>query len=230
MTLSDAVTTRLNAIKAHTDPLSQAQLIVELKQNESIPNKVIADYLGMKQSNISHLLRVTKLPEMVLDGYQSKQITFTHLILISRLKNQNDAASLYEEILKNNLNVLQTERRIREILYLVDNFGNYVHKDKIKAFEDRIVRSIGGSTTTEIVQTRIKAKITIEVKGNLETTSTFLESFISRFRSKRMPTAEVLSQGEGQGEPSLAVEATPTNPVESVDPEDDKKYRFDPDF
>ncbi|MFO0704035.1 MAG: helix-turn-helix domain-containing protein [Patescibacteria group bacterium] len=249
MVLIDAIQEKLNLIKSHPDPLSQAQMLAELKASNPIQNKDIAEYLGMKPSNVSHLLRVTKLPEIVLDGYVSKQISFTHLILISRLKKHDEIVNLYEEILKNGYTALQTERRIREILYLVDNYGNYVNKHKIQAYEERIEKSIGDGAKATIIQTRIKAKVIIEITGNLAKTTEFIESFSARFRSKRSQSEVQKDQNDNNGDTSMSpsVGTSSDFPIgveqsesllsdeKSVDviyesTEEKKKYRFDPDF
>jgi len=244
MVVSDQVLDRLNTIKSHKDPLSQAQMLVELKASTPVANKDIAEVLGMKPSNVSHLLRVTKLPEIVLDGYVSKQISFTHLILISRLKKHDDIVNLYEEILQNGYTALQTERRIREILYLVDNFGNYVNKDKLKIYEERIERSLGTGAKATIIQTRIKTKVVIEMSGNLAKTTEFIDSFVTRFRAKRsvepvVPDAAAVPAANGSQIEDIKTGVTQedSNIQESqseenlLDLEENKvKYKFDPDF
>jgi len=244
MVLSNQVLDRLNIIKSHTDPLSQAQMLVELKASAPVANKDIAEVLGMKPSNVSHLLRVTKLPEMVLDGYVSKQISFTHLILISRLKKQDDIVNLYEEILQNGYTALQTERRIREILYLVDNFGNYVNKDKLKMYEQRIEKSLGIGAKATIIQTRIKTKVLIEMSGNLAKTTEFIDTFVTRFRAKRSAETEEEGMNTAPSTNGSQIEETipglsqeDNNIQESINEdnlinldEEKVKYKFDPDF
>lgn len=238
MELNSTVQDKLEAIKSHKDPLSQAQMLVDLKKSSDIPNNVIAMHLGMKPSNISHLIRVTKLPDIVLDGYMSKQISFTHLILISRLKKSEEIEALYEEILKKNLTALATERRIREILYLVDHFGNYINKDNIRLYEEKMQNSLHTKSKVTISQTRIKAKVTIEMPGNLATTTEFIESFASRFRAKRKGVDEVsTSEHEVTGEktfsnlPNVMTGAGRSQVVaETPTSQNDPRYRFDPDF
>jgi hypothetical protein len=110
MDFDDTTRQKINAIKLHTDPLTQAQLVVELIREHPIRNTDLAKELEIKPSYLSHLVRVMKLPEMVMDGYWNKQITFTHLILISRLRKPEEIIGLYEEILQKSLNVSATER------------------------------------------------------------------------------------------------------------------------
>jgi hypothetical protein len=248
MLTDELIRQKINAIKLHTDPLTQAQLVVELLRESPIRNIDLARELGIKPSYLSHLVRVMKLPDMVIDGYWNKQLTFTHLILISRLKKAEEIIALYEEILTKNLNVAATERRIREILYLIDSTGKYISKERLHTIQSRIESSLQNSANVSIVQTRIKAKIVIDVPGNLVKTSEFIEAFANRFRQKKQK--QVFDMGENQQESSVpgpdlldrqsmqgTETATDTVP-EQVTPSDNrdisesptKKFRFDPDF
>lgn len=230
------IRTKINAIKLHTDPMTQAQLVVELLAQHPIKQIDLARELQMKASYLSHLIRVMKLPEMVIDGYWNKHLTFTHLILISRLKKPDEIIQLYEEILTKNLNVSATEKRIREILYLIDNAGKYINKERLDSIRARMMASLGPTVDVAIIQTRIKAKIVVEVSGNLALTSEFIESFGARFRSKRQKQTE--DDLEIVPQPPIHEDIpTNTNPIDQPpdeptldDDADQKKFRFDPDF
>ena len=248
MDFDDTIRQRINAIKLHTDPLTQAQLVVELIREHPIRNTDLAKELEIKPSYLSHLVRVMKLPEMVMDGYWNKQITFTHLILISRLRKPEEIIGLYEEILQKSLNVSATERRIREILYLIDSTGKYTSKDRLNTIKTRIESSLENNARVSIIQTRIKAKITIEVSGNLVKTSEFIDTFANRFRQKKSKqVAETPQDGPEISllEPDAQISESTSDVDDVVDkltlhdlhensrdiseaPE--KKYRFDPDF
>jgi hypothetical protein len=248
MDFDDTIRQRINAIKLHTDPLTQAQLVVELIREHPIRNTDLAKELEIKPSYLSHLIRVMKLPDMVIDGYWNKQITFTHLILISRLRKPEEIVGLYEEILQKSLNVSATERRIREILYLIDSTGKYTSKDRLNAIKTRIESSLENNARVSIVQTRIKAKIIIEVSGNLVKTSEFIDTFANRFRQKK--NKQVLETPQDGPEVSLLEPDAPSmqsnsdvvdvvdkltltelheNKLETIETPE-KKYRFDPDF
>lgn len=248
MDFDDTIRQRINAIKLHTDPLTQAQLVVELIREHPIRNTDLAKELEIKPSYLSHLVRVMKLPDMVIDGYWNKQITFTHLILISRLRKPEEIVGLYEEILQKSLNVSATERRIREILYLIDSTGKYTSKDRLNSIKTRIESSLENNARVSIVQTRIKAKIIIEVSGNLVKTSEFIDTFANRFRQKK--NKQVIETPQDGPEVSL-LEPDVTSMQSNSDVDDvvdrltlndlhennrdiseapEKKYRFDPDF
>ncbi len=248
MVFDDTIRQRINAIKLHTDPLTQAQLAVELIREHPIRNTDLAKELEIKPSYLSHLVRVMKLPDMVIDGYWNKQLTFTHLILISRLRKVEEVIGLYEEILQKNLNVSATERRIREILYLIDSTGKYTSKDRLNTIKTRIESSLENNARVSIIQTRIKAKIIIEVSGNLVKTSEFIDTFANRFRQKK--NKQVVETPQDGPELSLmesdtqiaqtssdldnVVDKLTLNELQESNrdtPEtSEKKYRFDPDF
>jgi len=245
MLLNDDIKSRLNSIKLHTDLLIRAQMITKLLQDHRIPNKDIAQYLEMKPAYLSHLIRVMKLPEIVLDGYMSHQISFTHLILLSRLKKESDMVSLYEEVLVKNLTVPQTEKRIRDILYLVDTTGKYIPNERLNILKDKIISSIGSDVKISITQTRIKAKIVIETTGNLFKTSEFIEVFATRFRTRRDKDTK-LTTNESSGIGNIAssseysneqdqdslINLTNNDISEGINSniKSKKRYLFDPDY
>lgn len=244
MVLSDEVRARINTIKQHTDPMTQAQLVTELMRDIKIKNVDLARELGIKPSYLSHLIRVMRLPDMVTDGYWSKQLSFTHLILISRLKKPEDIVSLYDEILRDSLNVSAVERRVREILYLIDSRGMYIPHDRLRTLQTRIESSLGQDAKVTIIQTRIKSKILIEVAGNLIKTSSFIEQFASKYRQSRKKdkteaqpvvlaeSAEDHTSDRTDTVGEVGGDLTGTNRVQDAGEEKQgvTKYRFDPDF
>ncbi len=182
--LDPALQTRIDAIKAERNPLTQAKMVAEIRETSDITNRKLAELLGVKPSHLSHLIRVLKLPDILIDGFVSKQLSFTHLVIISRLKTHDEQISLYEEILSRTMSIAQTEHRVRELLYQVNSDGQYVSQDHMAAYADRISKSLGGAKV-QVIQTRIKCKIIIEQPGNLEKTTEFLENTVTRFRRRQ---------------------------------------------
>ncbi len=181
---------KINEIQSEKNPLNQARLILQLRELHLVSNVRLASLLGVKPSHLSHLVRILRLPEIVLDGYASKMLSLTHLIIMSRVSDPDKLVSLYEEILARNLTIAQTEHRVREILYQVDSLGQYLGTDKLRMYEERLISALGAGKV-KIVQTRIKCSITIELKGNLDLTSQYLEDIASRFRRKKLRSADV---------------------------------------
>ncbi len=243
MDRNDQLQAKINKIKDQTDPFIQAQMVVDLLRTDVIRHKDLSRELGIKPSYLSHLIRVMKLPEIVTDGYLNKQLTFTHLILISRLKKTEDILRLYEETLRDSLNVSAVERRVREILYLVDSTGKYIPKTRLQELGDRISSSVGQGARVNIIQTRIKAKIQIEVPGNLDKTSTLIENFARKYRrSKSQEETEKSSPQIGQDVQGVRADSPSDQGVshgggaviatdrQTEMTESSTKYRFDPDI
>lgn len=183
---SDLLHDKINEIKSEKNPLRQARLISDLRKLNLISNVKLAELLGVKPSHLSHLIRILRLPEIVLDGYASRLLSLTHLIIMSRVTDTDKLVALYEEVLSKSLTIAQTEHRVREILYQVDSHGEYLSTDSLHKYEERLASALGAGNV-KIIQTRIQCRIIIEMPGNLEITTKYLEDIAGRFRRKRTP-------------------------------------------
>jgi ParB family transcriptional regulator, chromosome partitioning protein len=166
----------IQRVQLEEDIFSKARLLEFLVRKKGFKINLIAQYLELSSSYVCNLLRILKLPELIRDGYYSKVVTMTHLCILARLHNETDMISLYEEILSKNLSTYQLEERVRTILHHIDTTGDQVD-DTVKEAIERALHEKYAGVNVRIVQTRIKAKISIELKGNLHETSHFLEAF-----------------------------------------------------
>ena len=166
-------------IKKETDVFSKAKLIAYLLKEKNFKIKDLAKELGFTSSYICHFLRLNKLPDIVIDGYYSKSINVSHLFVLSRINNQEKMFEAFEEIMKKNLTVLQAEELVREYLYGIKTKGSHlrqnVKEDIAKKFLEKYPEA-----KMKIVQTRIKGKIIIEIKGNFSKTSKAITDIISQ--------------------------------------------------
>ncbi len=167
-------------IKNETDIFNKAKLIEFIIKQKKERIVDLAKKLSMKPSYICHILRLNRLPDLVIDGYYARNISLSHLFVVSRLKNKDEIIKLYEKLLSKPMTVLQTEEIVRENLYGTKTKGEYIQKDEIKRFEDFIKRD---NIKVKIIQTRIKSKCIIEIKGNLEKTSELLRKLMKIIES-----------------------------------------------
>ncbi|MEI6326525.1 MAG: hypothetical protein WCO78_00210 [Candidatus Roizmanbacteria bacterium] len=202
---------KINEIKAEKNPLRQAYLVSELRTLNLVSNIKLAEMLGVKPSHLSHLVRILKLPEIVLDGYAAKHLSLTHLIIMSRVTDTDQLIALYEEILSKSLTIAQTEHRVREILYQVDAQGEYVSSDTLRMYEERLTSALGAGKV-KIVQTRIQCRVVIEMTGNLATTTQYLIDLGARFRRKRSKFDESTPKVDAShSDPSLVQDNVSSN-------------------
>jgi ParB-like chromosome segregation protein Spo0J len=166
-------------IKEEKDIFNKARLIQYLIKEKEIQLKNLSSKLEIKPSYLCHLIRLNKLPPLIVDGYYSKLISISHLLVISRLKDEKTMIQVYEKVLANNLTVAQTEAEVREILHQVKDKGEYLSKEKIKRFIEKIKKDFPNAKV-KVIQTRIKGKIIFEIKDNVKNSSSFLEKIINK--------------------------------------------------
>jgi len=160
--------------KAENDPILKAKYIKHLVREKSLKIKNIANNLKTSSSYICHLNRLNNLPEIVIDGYYSKLITLTHLLILSRIKDQKKIIDLYEKILSQNLTVLDLENELRQILYSVKHQGEAISNEEKNKVINKIKKIIP-EAKIKILQTKTKLKLEMVIFDNLKKTSLTLK-------------------------------------------------------
>ncbi len=160
----------------------KARLISHLKK-EGLRTKDIGQRLKLQPAAVCHLLRLIRLPEIIIDGYYSHLLTVSHLFIISRLKTVKDMNQAYESILSNNLSVMQTEALIRDVLYHIKSDGTYLSNEERKKYTDQLTLSKRDVNCT-VVQTRTKSQVTLRMKGSLAQTTPWVKNLLAKLVSK----------------------------------------------
>jgi hypothetical protein len=168
--------------KLEKDVLSKARLLQYLRREKNIPLVQLAKILSLNPSYICHLLRLLRLPELVIDGYYSKLVSLSHLMTVSRLKNKEDMVVVYETILANNLTVAQTDNLVREKIFRIKTAGDRIDKEIKKKIEEGF-KKIDNNLQTKIGQTRIQARVELKIKGNMTKTSEVLKKIAALLNS-----------------------------------------------
>lgn len=169
----------VNQIKAEKDIFQKYRLIEYLMKEKKLRITDVSNKIGYKPSYICHLLRLKKIPDVVVDGYYSRSISSSHIYVLSRLNDVKQMIDLYEKILSENFTVRQTEMAVREYLYQVKSVGKYINKETIAKSVKKTEEKYPGANI-QIVQTRIKGKIIFEIKGNLETSSKTIKHLLEK--------------------------------------------------
>ncbi len=167
----------LDSVKKETDIVKKVKLLTKTIHDNDLRIKDVAKKLEVKDSYVCHLLRLNRLPEMIIDGYYTKDVTLSHLFIISRLKNKEQIIEAYEKILGENLTIKKTEELVRDMLYGIKTKGEYIKREEKEAIAGKL-KSMKKSIDFSVIQTRIKSKVILEIKGNLEYTSKTLRNLI----------------------------------------------------
>ena len=141
--------------------ISYKRLIEEL----NLSHDEMSKKLGKDRSTITNYIRLLKLDPIIQSGIRDKFISMGHGRAIINIASHEKQLFIYEQILKNNLSVRQTEIKVREL-------------DKPKSVTKSL--EIDKSIKDQIEKTESKIKSNINLKKNK---NKFILSFI--FKSKR---------------------------------------------
>lgn len=163
----------IDRIKKSRDVFEKAKLIKYLKDLD-VRLTDIAKSVGIKPSYAAHYLRLNKLPDIIADGYYAKLVSATHLFIISRLRDEDQMIRVYEKVLTENRTAAGTEELVREEIYGTKTEGERLKPDEIAGMERILERALHEKIRFRVVQTRVKAKAIIELKGSMTETTEML--------------------------------------------------------
>lgn len=168
--------------KFESDHFKKAKILRILSKDKGIKFSEIGKNINLSPSYISHILRLLKLPDLIIDGYYSKLIPVTHLYIISRLSTQKEMIDVYETVLTKNLTTLETDEIVRQKLFGIKSEGQYMTNEEKKQLTDKIINLTDGEV--KIVQSRINSKFSLTIKGSLKETTEKLRKFFKIFSNQ----------------------------------------------
>ncbi|RKD22879.1 nucleoid occlusion protein [Ammoniphilus oxalaticus] len=125
------------------------QKLIELHQ---LTQESLAQKLGKGQSTIANKLRLLHLPQTIQDFLMQRKITERHARALLVLKEENAQLKMLEEIVEKELNVKQTESRIKQM----------VEKTQIKK-----PRRVSFSKDTRLAINTVRQSIDMVMKNGL---------------------------------------------------------------
>ncbi len=177
--MNTSVPELLNQLQKEKDSFKKAKIIRYLYHEKMISLKEIATHLNKHPSYVSHYLQILCLPEIVLDGYYSKDLSEAHLFILSRLKKEQDILKAYKVILSKGLTTAQTEEVIRELKFDVLTNPTQLSKKEIQELINDL-RNVFLGVHIKIIQSRIRGKIILELKGDSKKTSSFIKDVMAK--------------------------------------------------
>ncbi len=173
----------ITSFENEQDFFKKAAILKKLKEKHKVTTKELSRRLGLKASYVCHIVRLNRLPDMVIDGYYSQLISISHLFIIARLKDQEQMIKAYEKVLEKSLTSARTDELIREMLYGIKENGKHVPPEFLQEFKRKLVED-KQNIDVKITQSRVKAKIIIETWGNLEETSSVIKYLSGKIKSR----------------------------------------------
>ena len=96
--------------------IEEAKAYKKLMDDFKLTQAEIAQKVGKQQSTISNKIRLLTLPEDILELLTVHGLTERHARALLRIEKENNRRKIIDRIVKNNLNVKQTEKLIEEFL------------------------------------------------------------------------------------------------------------------
>lgn len=160
--------TLIHQLKNEKNPITLGRILFHLHKKEGIKINDLAQIINKKPAALAHLIRLNKLPEVIIDGFLSQTVSLSHLYVISRLENEDEMIEIYEKVLARNLTVAETESLVREKKHQVKTEGQYIDKNYLEKVK-KIIEQEG--IEIKIIQSRLRSRIIMTVKGSLRETS-----------------------------------------------------------
>ncbi|MDM5314478.1 nucleoid occlusion protein [Fictibacillus sp. b24] len=96
--------------------IEEAMAYAKLLELHGLTQEGLAQKLGKGQSTIANKLRLLKLPQSIQDALLQKKITERHARALIVLKSPEKMDAVLQEILEKQLNVKQTEDRVKRMI------------------------------------------------------------------------------------------------------------------
>ncbi len=95
------------------NPMEEASAYYRLATDLGMTQEEIARKMGKNRATVANFLRLVKLPKVVQEDLSSGRLTMGHARALLGLESEKGLEVLRREIIQQDLNVRQTERRVR---------------------------------------------------------------------------------------------------------------------
>lgn len=166
-----------NVQRHDLNPLEEAKAYKKMQDRFSMTQEEVAVRVGKSRSTIANSLRLLNLPIEIQRALMEERISEGHAKTILSISNPEKQRALFEIILKEHLNVRQTEARIRDSLGVVSKRRRNQLDPEAYSKQEELSQSLG--TKVEIKKGTRGGKIVIDFYSEEELES-LLGNLISR--------------------------------------------------
>ncbi len=96
--------------------LEEARAYKKLMDDFGLTQSEIAQKVGKQQSTISNKIRILSLPDDIQEVLTEHMLTERHARALLRVQGEDDRRNVIARVIKNNLNVKQTEKLVEDLL------------------------------------------------------------------------------------------------------------------
>ncbi len=148
-----------NIQRENLNPVEEAEAYNQLIEKFSLSQESVAEIVGKNRSTITNTLRLARLPEKIKQDLASGKISSGHARAILALGTVAEKFKLYQEILKRELSVRQTEALVKKMQEKKQSPSHPKEDVQTKHIKEKLQRLL--STQVKIVKKGGKGKIEI---------------------------------------------------------------------
>tara|TARA_Y100000994_G_scaffold121434_1_gene99825 strand:- start:3575 stop:4435 length:861 start_codon:yes stop_codon:yes gene_type:complete len=151
-----------NIQRVNLNPIEEAEGYAILRGKYNLTQQDIASKVSKSRSEISNKMRLLKLPPIIKQGLQSNYITYGHARALLKIKHSVSMIKIYNQIIKNNLSVRETEKLINKFIAGEKNIP-----PKINSKDRSEIKKIA-KKLTPYLKTKINTHIAEDGSGTLK--------------------------------------------------------------
>ncbi len=145
-----------NIQRQDLNPIEEASAYATLVDDFSLTQEEVAQRVGKDRSSVANYMRLLKLPAEIRERIQKLELSMGHARAISSLEKEKDQLELVRQILKDQLNVRQTEALAR----------NWKTKKKPRPAADTHPIDPNIKAAEQKLQERFGTRVVIRTEGN----------------------------------------------------------------
>lgn len=145
--------------------LEEARAYKKLMDDFGLTQSEIAQKVGKQQSTISNKIRILSLPDDIQEVLTEHRLTERHARALLRVQGENDRRKVIARVIKNNLNVKQTEKLVEDLLSGQEELRR--KKNKVNYISYKIYVNTIRKAFSQIKEMEENAIFTQEDKGDV---------------------------------------------------------------
>lgn len=172
-----------NVQREDLNPIERALAYRRLMDEFGMGTNEVAKRVGKSAPAVSNTIRLLSLPDAIKDALVAGVITEGHVRPLISLGDPKLMLELFKKVLHENSTVRQTEEMARQVKGEVEKKEPRTRVDRLWAPEldemAKKIKEIYAIDKAEIFQSRIKAKIVIEIKGDPSATTQKVNTLVN---------------------------------------------------
>ena len=177
-----------NVQREDLNPIERAQAYKRLIDEFGLGTNEVARKVGKSAPTVSNTIRLLSLPDAIKDALVAGVITEGHVRPLISLGDSKLMLELFKKILRENSTVRQTEDMARRAKSTVAEGETRTKSDRLWVPElDEMANALKqalGLHKVNIFQSRSRARITIEISGDVDITGPKVKQIVDLLASK----------------------------------------------